>query len=298
MKRPFATFAWLLTGYTVIVILWGAFVRATGSGAGCGSHWPLCNGEVIPHSPGIETLIEFGHRLSSGLLGLLVLALVIAAFRLFPKGDKVRKAAMWTLFFIVSESLLGAGLVTFEWVAANDSEERVYVMAFHLINTFLLLAVTTLTAWFASGGDAPTFRDRPKLAIPLLLAILGVMIVGSSGAITALGDTLVLTEGVRPEDSPVVARLVASRFYHPTIAIIVFFLAAFVTRKNKTYGHPLIALFLAQLALGAINVYLRAPIWIQLVHLAVSDAIWILLILVTAITLSTAGKGTVQDSPR
>ena len=288
MKRRFATFAWLLTGYTVVVILWGAFVRASGSGAGCGSHWPLCNGEVIPHSPRLETIIEFGHRLSSGLLGILVLALVVAAFLLYPRGDKVRKGAVWTLFFIVSESLLGAGLVTFEWVAANDSEERVYVMAFHLVNTFLLLAVMTLTAWFASGGDTLTLRGHPKTVVPLLLAVLGVMVVGASGAITALGDTLVLTEGVQPEDSPVVARLVASRFYHPTVAIAVFFLVMLVALKDRTYGRPVMILFVAQLALGAANVYLRAPIWMQLVHLAVSDAIWILLVLLVATRLSTA----------
>ncbi len=162
MKRStFASFAWLLTGYTVVVILWGAFVRATGSGAGCGSHWPLCNGEVIPHSPGVETLIELGHRLSSGLLGICVLTLVLAAFRAYPRGHRVRQGAMWTLLFVVTESLLGAGLVTFEWVAANDSQERVYVMAFHLVNTFLLLAVMTLTAWFANGGGPVRLRGRP-----------------------------------------------------------------------------------------------------------------------------------------
>jgi len=286
-RTTLATFARFLTGYTVLVILWGAFVRATGSGAGCGSHWPLCNGEVIPRAPAVETLIEFGHRLSSGLLGILVIVLVVLAFRAYPRGDNVRKGAVWTLFFIVAESLLGAGLVTFEWVAANDSEARVYVMAFHLINTFMLLGVTTLTAWFASGGGGLTLRGRrPAVTVPLLLTVLGVVIVGSSGAVTALGDTLVLTEGVQPEDSPVVARLVASRFYHPTVAISVFFLVAFVGSKSSAYGRPMIGLYLVQLALGGINVYLRAPVWIQLAHLGMSDAIWILLVLVAAGMLS------------
>ena len=289
MKRStLASFAWLLTGYTVVVILWGAFVRATSSGAGCGSHWPLCNGEVIPHSPGVETLIELAHRLSSGLLGILVLALVIGAFRAYPRGHRVRKGAMWTLFFIVTESLLGAGLVTFEWVAANDSEERVYVMAFHLVNTFLLLAVVTLTAWFANGGAPLRLRGRPSLAVPVLAALLGVLVVGTSGAVTALGDTLLLTEGVRPQDSPVVARLVASRFYHPTVAIAVLVLVGFVGLKNRTYGRPLTIAYLVQLPLGALNVYLEAPVWMQLVHLAVADVIWILLVLLAATMLSAS----------
>jgi heme A synthase len=274
----------MLTGYTVVVILWGAFVRATGSGAGCGSHWPLCNGVVIPRSPELETLIELGHRLSSGFLGILVIALVVVAFRLYPRGHRVRKGALWTLFFVVTESLLGAGLVTFEWVAANDSEERVYVMAFHLFNTFLLLAAMTLTAWFAKGGAPFTLRGRRSMLAAALL--LGVMVVGSSGAVTALGDTLVLTEGIQPEDSPVVARLVASRFYHPTIAMVMFFFVAFVVRKEPTYGRALMLLFLVQLGLGALNVYLEAPVFMQLVHLGVADVIWILLVLLVATTLS------------
>ena len=282
MKRSLGSFTFWLTGYTVVVILWGAFVRATGSGAGCGSHWPLCNGEVIPRSPTVETLIEFGHRLSSGLLGILVLALVVVAFRAYPRGHRVRKGAMWTLFFVVTESLLGAGLVTFEWVAANDSEERVYVMAFHLVNTFLLLGVMTLTAWFANGGAPLRLRGRPSMVAPVMAALLGVMVVGTSGAVTALGDTLVLTEGVQPEDSPVVARLVASRFYHPTVAIAVLVLVGFVGLKNRTYGRPLTIAYLVQLALGALNVYLEAPVWMQLVHLAVADVIWILLVLLVA----------------
>ncbi len=285
MKRStLASFTRLLTGYTVVVILWGAFVRATGSGAGCGSHWPLCNGEVIPRSPGVETLIELGHRLSSGLLGILVVALVVMAFRAYPRGHRVRKGTLWTLFFVVTESLLGAGLVTFEWVAANDSEERVYVMAFHLFNTFLLLAAMTLTAWFIKGGDSLRLRMRTSMLGAAVL--LGVMVVGSSGAVTALGDTLVLREGVQPEDSPVVARLVASRFYHPTIAVAMFFLVAFVARTDRTYGRALMLLFLVQLALGAVNVYLEAPVWMQLVHLGVADVIWILLVLLVATTLS------------
>jgi len=289
-RNTLASFAWLLTGYTVVVILWGGFVRATSSGAGCGSHWPLCNGEVIPHSPTVETLIELAHRLSSGLLGILVLALVIAAFRAYPRGHRVTSGAMLTLVFIVTESLLGAGLVKFEWVGANDSQERVYVMAFHLVNTFLLLAAMTLTAWFAKGSAPLRLRGRRSLLAAALL--LGVMVVGSSGAVTALGDTLVLSEGVQPEDSPVVARLVASRFYHPTVAITVLVLVGFVGLRNRTYGRPLMIAYLGQLALGALNVYFAAPVWMQIVHLAVADVIWILLVLLAATTLGApSAKG-------
>jgi len=291
VKRPLEAAARFLLGYTVLVIVWGAFVRASGAGAGCGSHWPLCNGQVIPRSPGVETLIELSHRVSSGLLGILVVSFLLAAFRGYPRGHAVRKGAVWTLVFIVTESLLGAGLVKFEWVAANDSEARVYVMAFHLANTFLLLAVMTLTAWFAGGGSKLRLAGRERLGAVFAMALLAVLAVGSTGAVTALGDTLLLTEGVQPEDSPVVASLVANRFYHPTVAVVTGILLSFVafmtSGESRRLGRALLGLYGLQLALGAVNVVLKAPVVVQLVHLAFADMIWILLIWLAATSLST-----------
>ena len=299
VKTKLARAAWLLLGYTVLVILWGAYVRATGSGAGCGNYWPLCNGEVIPRAPRLDTLVELIHRISSGLLGIFVATLVVSTFRVFSKGHGARKGALWTAFFVVTESLLGAGLVHFEWVVANDSEARVYVMGFHLVNTFLLLAALTITAWFAEAEHEVTLSKRRELWIPLGLVTLAVLLVGSTGAITALGDTLVLTAGLRPEDSPVVARLVALRFYHPTMAIAAFVgLAIIVWRyassATRSYGRILVGLFAVQLALGALNVYLQAPVWMQILHLLVSDGIWITLVLFCATSLF-APAGTLQQ---
>ena len=148
----FPKFAWFVVVFNIIVILWGAVVRATGSGAGCGSHWPTCNGEIIPPSHQIETLIEFTHRLTSGIAFLLVLGLLIWAWKIYPKGHQVRKASFAAMIFIISESLVGAGLVLFEWVAGNISTARVIVMGVHLLNTHLLLAALTIVAWLASGG--------------------------------------------------------------------------------------------------------------------------------------------------
>jgi len=137
----FRRFAWFVVVYNLAVVLWGAFVRATGSGAGCGSHWPLCNGEVLPRAPSIETVIEFTHRLMSAVDGLLVLALVIWAFRAFGRRHPVRRWSLVGLVFLISEALVGAGLVRFELVADNDSMVRALVMSAHLINTFLLLPI-------------------------------------------------------------------------------------------------------------------------------------------------------------
>ena len=236
-NRPFAKYCWIVLALVVFVILWGAVVRATGSGAGCGNHWPLCNGQVIPPTETMETVIEFTHRLSSGLLGILVLGMVGWAFRAFPKGHVVRKAALWSIFFIITESALGAGLVKFEWVAANVSMARVYSTAFHLINTFLLLSTVTLTAWFAGGGAPFRLRKQGVVGLVLIAAFVGSLILGASGAITALGDTLTLQAGITPAESPIVAWLVDVRITHPVLAFVllgIYYLAVTVINSRRT----------------------------------------------------------------
>ncbi len=85
-ETRFARYAWSALAFHLGVILWGAFVRASGSGAGCGQHWPLCNGQVVPGTPLTATIIEFTHRLTSGIAVVSVLVLVVWAFRGFPHG--------------------------------------------------------------------------------------------------------------------------------------------------------------------------------------------------------------------
>jgi len=155
----FALYAWAVLVYNLLVILWGAFVRASGSGAGCGSHWPLCNGEVIPLAPPVATLIEFSHRLTTGLAGLLVIGLVVWAFRAFPRGNSVRLGAALSLAFILIEGLVGALQVRLGLTADNASVGRAVVGSIHLANTFLMLAALTLTAWWAGGGASLQLRN-------------------------------------------------------------------------------------------------------------------------------------------
>src|SRR5919197_2484990 len=137
-------FAWGGLMLVLGVILWGAYVRATGSGAGCGAHWPLCNGEFVPRSPAAQTLVEFTHRLSSGLALLFALALPLWTFRVTPPRHPARSAAVWCLIFMLLEAAIGAGLVLFQLVAHDPSIARAYAMSAHLVNTFLLLAAITL----------------------------------------------------------------------------------------------------------------------------------------------------------
>lgn len=283
-----STLAW-----TLAVILWGAWVRITGSGAGCGSHWPLCNGEVIPRSPSVETLIEFSHRVTSGMLGLLMVAWLVSAFRTFPRGHAARFLVVWSGIFLVIESLLGAGLVVFEMVADNPSLARGWWMAAHLVNTFILLAwmvLATRAGWtgmFPRAGLRRALRHAPGLLL-LVLA-------GSSGAVAALGNTLfpveTLADGLRMDFDPASHLLVRLRVWHPVIAVLAALWLATLsalawsnaqgagTRRRAGAVAALVGL---QVALGFTNLALLAPAWTQLAHLLAADLLWMAAVLLAA----------------
>lgn len=302
-QNRFATYAWTVLVYNILVVLWGAFVRATGSGAGCGSHWPTCNGQIIPRPEHVEMLIEFIHRLTSGLAGVVVLVLFIWAFRAYPKKHLVRKVAAFSLVFIITEGLVGAGLVLFEWVAYNDSIARVISMAVHLNNTFLLLAMLALTAWAAStmsreqtGRLLPTRLDRTGWL--LVGGLLAMMVMSTAGAVTALGDTLFpvgsLAEGVVRDFSPTAHFLERMRIWHPVLAVLtgayLFVVATFIRSQphNTTihrFAWALQRLFGLQLLAGLVNVLLLAPVWMQILHLLLADIVWIILVLLAATVL-------------
>jgi cytochrome c oxidase assembly protein subunit 15 len=173
-------FAWWVLGYNVAVVLWGAYVRATGSGAGCGSHWPLCNGDVVPRGAGAATLIEFSHRLTSGLALLGVLALVIWVWRACGRGHRARRGALWSLLLILVEAGIGAGLVLFELVADNASMARALFMAAHLVNTFFLLAALTLTAVWIADPAPMRFRRRPRVTLAVVVCVVWLIGAGMS----------------------------------------------------------------------------------------------------------------------
>jgi heme A synthase len=295
-----AKYAWGVLIYHLLVVLWGAYVRATGSGAGCGSHWPLCNGEVIPRAPQVETLVEFTHRLSSGLALLLVVGLLVWSLKAYPNGHRVRLGAWLSALFIITEALVGAGLVLFEWVADDVSSGRVISIAIHLVNTFLLLAALALTAWWASGGAPVRLTAHGPLIWAFLLGFLGVLLIGVSGAVTALGDTLFpaesLGEGLRQDFAPTAHFLLRLRVWHPVIAILVGFYSMFLGGLIYMFGDRavvkrlalgLVALFIVQLSAGLVNLLLLAPVWMQLVHLLLADLVWLTLVLLAAAQFST-----------
>lgn len=295
---PFRRFAFWVLGYNVAVVLWGALVRATGSGAGCGAHWPLCNGTVIPRSPAVETMIELVHRLMSGISLALVAVLVVWAFRALPRGHAARKAAVAAGAFIVTEALVGASLVLFGWVARDASSARGWVVAVHLVNTFLLLGAIALVAALAEGPGSLTLRGRAPLAAALGLGLATVLVTGATGAVAALGDTLYPATSVLAglsEDlggqAPFLLRL---RMVHPFAALASALVLMAIARavlqardpRFRAPGLGLVFLLGLQLVSGAVNLALLAPVWMQIVHLALADATWIALVLLVALAMS------------
>lgn len=275
---------------TIGVILWGAFVRVTGSGAGCGSHWPTCHGEILPRAPKTATVIEFTHRVTSGFAFLLVVAQVVSVFRSKTRGHLARRAAAWALFFMITEALVGAGLVLFEKVAHDTSIARGYWMSAHLINTFLLLTAMTVTVWaLAPRATPPASTNLSRAAI--LGAFVLTMIVGVTGAIAALGDTLFpatsLAEGLRQDVAEQAHVFLRLRALHPFAAVFtamaLLWLSSRVGREEGNLakaGHILGGVVAFQVGLGILNLLLLAPAWMQLCHLLVADVLWMTLVVV------------------
>ncbi len=300
-SRRLARFAWIVVAWNLVVIGWGAYVRASGSGAGCGQHWPLCNGEVVPRAPAIATIIELTHRLTSGLALIALLALVVAVWRSRPAGHPARRAAGWSMLFMLTEAGVGAGLVLFELVADNASLARALFMAVHLANTFLLLGAMTLTArWLDEGPVGLSLAGRGGRGAIIGALAFGVLVVSVSGAVAALGDTLFparsLAHALEQDLSPTSHVLLRLRLIHPTLAAIVALALIFVAPRLPIDGGTALAgigpgarvalLAGLQAAIGGLNVLLLAPVWLQLVHLVVADLLWIAVVLLGAAVLA------------
>jgi heme a synthase len=297
-------FAWGVLAYFIAVILWGALVRATGSGAGCGDHWPLCNGTVMQHSARIDTMIEFTHRITSGLSFFSVVALLWWTFARTERGHLARGAAIAAVAFTVIEAAIGALLVKLGLTAQSQSPLRAPYLALHLTNTLLLLAALTLTAHFLSRR-AGYMRSRVRLVAPLgaLASIAVVLIVGVTGSLAALGDTLYparsLGSALAQDFTAKSAWLVRWRWTHPTVAFVAcIFLIWLLVRAAQRSAHwdnrglsaLVLILLAAQYVLGALDVVLLAPVWLQIAHLLGADLLWSALVVLTArITLEPAG---------
>jgi heme A synthase len=301
-RARFRIFAWATLAYVLAVILWGAYVRASGSGAGCGAHWPTCDGEILPRPKTLQMLVELTHRLTSGLSGALVVVELGWALWAFPKGHVVRAGAALSLILMITEGAVGAALVLLEHVASDPSMARAAWTSLHLCNTFLLVAALAATAHGAGGeggeGERPRLVGQGRAGTLLVVGAVLLTAVGASGAVTALGDTLFtspsLARGVADDFSPSAHFLQQLRVVHPIAATLV---AVFVLYARGTiaagrgeeaarFSRVLAALVVGQLLLGLLNFALQAPIAMQLVHLLIADLVWIAFVLLGASALA------------
>ena len=294
-SQALVRFAWGVVGYNVLVVLWGALVRATGSGAGCGNHWPLCNGQVVPLSPSVHTVIEFTHRMMTGGSLFVVVGLLVWTFRGTIKGQASRVFAVAATVLLLNEAFLGALLVKLGYVTGNQSMGRVMVLSIHLSNTLLLLAALTLTARLLGTGQL--WRELGVGGAKKVWALFGLaatLVVGVSGSLAALGDTLFPASSLRAAfaqdfavGSPWLLRL---RGVHPVSAVVaavfVFWLAGQARRADAGRLAGVILVLLGfQFALGLADVLLLAPVWMQILHLLGADLYWVGLVMLAAVVV-------------
>lgn len=299
-QRNFQRFAWGVLGYTLLVVFWGAFVRASLSGNGCGAHWPSCGGQVLPDTSRFKTLVEFSHRISSSiLLPPVLVALVGWTYWAQPKGHPARKSAFVALMFIAVEALIGAYLVLNGLVARHDSAARAVAMPLHLISSFILLGSLALTAWWGSGAPRPQWRGQGPVLF-LLVGSLGLMIwLSCTGALAALGDTIYPATSHLQVMHVAALRnatlVMAQRPRHPYSAAVVGLVFCLVagladhlrpSPATRRFAYAVWLLLSLQICAGLLNVVLLAPVWMQIVHLALADFLWLGLVLLTAAAMA------------
>ncbi len=297
-----AKYAWFVLIYNLIVILWGVFLRASLSGDGCGEHWLTCGGEFIPSAPQLKTQIEYLHRVTTSLAGITVVILLIAAIVKWRKNKSsqnklVIRMSIASLLFIILEGIIGGLLVLTGNTAANWTPTRPFWMAAHLVNTFTLIAVLALTAWFAGDGKSfSLLKSNRKTLILLAIATVGIFIAGMSGSMAALSSMLfpssTLSEGIAKDFSATSHYLLRLRIFHPILSIatgvFLIFLAGWCRKRAQNspsvnrWANVLGFIVLIQFVSGAVTLLLLAPIVMQLIHLFLADMVWISFVLMAA----------------
>ena len=297
-----ARFAWTVLYWNVAVVLWGAYVRATGSGAGCGNRWPLCEGDVVGASANGQTFVEFTHRITSAISLLMVTGLVVWCWRVTKKGDWARHSAVFAAAFLANEALLGAALVLLKHVGNDQSAGRILFLCLHFGNTLLLLATLSLTAvWLSNDSRSFTLIGKWREVGFIGLGLLATMLVGIAGAVAALADTLFPPTSLRSSlmqdfgsGTPALLRV---RLFHPAVATVAACYVLWLIWRSSTGRNrfsrsaiALITLLFMQVVIGMTNVLFLAPVWNQIAHLFVADALWILLVLASADLVLEAAK--------
>jgi heme A synthase len=308
-RRNFARFAWAVLAYNLAVILWGAYVRASFSGDGCGPNWPTCGGQFLPTHMAAPKLIEFTHRMMTSLDTLATIALCAWAFAAFPKKNEVRRYSVLALIFLGTEALLGAGLVLFRYVAHDLSAGRAWYLSLHLTNTMLMIGAYTIAAWLASQEQ----RTIKLLSIPakLWIAVLAIFAVSITGAVAALGDTLFpatsLAKGIAQDFASGSSPLLRLRLLHPAVATLFAVYLLWVASNSmrgraeesalRKAGARVALVVMVQVLAGFANIYLLAPIWMQMLHLLIGEVLWITVVLLACEEVRAGNRAERQESP-
>jgi heme A synthase len=282
--RSIIRYAWFVLGFNVVVILLGALVRATGSGAGCGRSWPTCDGQIVPELQG-ATAIEFTHRAVSGIALGLVLVLVWMVWRKTHKGHPARAGAVLSIVAIVGEALIGAMIVLADWVADDASMARAVSVPLHLVNTLFLLAALTLTIFWLGGGGRLDFGGNRTVTRWVIAGGLALVLISATGAVTALADTL-FPKAPGADLSGEEHFLTDLRIIHPVLAVFAAAVGLWVSARSErrpTGAAAMLPVLVGlMLVTGATNIALGVPVWMQLVHLLLADMLWIAYVFTSA----------------
>ena len=270
---------------SVLSILAGAFVRATGSGDGCGATWPTCKGRIIPSLSDTSEIIEFSHRGISGIL-LIVTLYIFVNSRKLEKGSIARRASNYLTFFVLFEALIGAVIVIFEWVGLNSSFPRIVAVPIHLVNTFGLLASYVILFKILENklDSIKNLWDRNFIIISILF-----LLTGATGSITALADVLYpsasFIEGFLDDFDKTSEVLTRLRIFHPVVSTILS-IALYIESKQLQKRFDINTNFLkflifAAVFLGVANVLSNIVLFLSIFHLALADLLWITYIYVS-----------------
>lgn len=295
-----------------VVILQGAVVRVTGSGAGCGSHWPSCNGQVVPLGHGTEAFVEYGHRLLSLAVLILGAWLLSRVYRSRSERPGLFAFGAAAFVFLIIEALLGAMTVLLGYTGDNVSTGRGLMVAVHLVNSLLLVGTLAGTVLYARRDppDWPLRLGRQGLlATVLSVGLIGMLVLMFSGGIAAMGNTMfpsaTLAEGLAADFDSRSHTLIRLRILHPVIAVTVgiyLFLSLGLSwlikpvPEARALARILLVVYLAQLAVGTLNFAMLAPVVLQLLHLALAVLAFGLLSALAVTALGFPASATVPES--
>ena len=276
MPKSFVTLAWVAAVCAYLLIVLGAVVRISGSGMGCGDHWPLCNGHLFPPLNEIPTVIEWSHRLVAGVVSILVIALVVLDWR----------RAWPVLALLIVQVLLGA-------VTVKMGLTPVMVIL-HLATAMLLLAGLIVSARGLPGSPGLRPGSAALLALTFITVLFGAL-TANLGAIASCGGFPLCNGQLIPTAGPLA-------WVHWTHRLLAYTLAGYLvwwvvrSMDRRAWG-GLLAIVVLQIAIAATMIQLGFPGALQGAHAAVGAGVWAMVV-VAALKPATDPAAAAAASPR